>query len=111
MIFSLFCILVGSSLAPPLNKRFKLCLKSFFSLIQCKRVLEVLKTWSFLIVHFGRQTNGGGAIAPLATLLEYHLSVVFAYSLQFCRNRLNYSLEPTLVDVEDSSSDTIAVSG
>ena len=38
VVFSLFCILVGSSLAlPSLNKRFELCFKTFFSLIQCKR--------------------------------------------------------------------------
>ena len=51
VVFSLFCILVGSPLArppTPPNKRFKLGFKAFFSLIQCKkRVLEVLKTWYF----------------------------------------------------------------
>ena len=67
MVFSLFCILVGSPLAPPPppNKRFKLCFKAFFSLIQCKkRVLKVLKTWYFSYCAFWSAGQWGGAIAP-----------------------------------------------
>ena len=42
-------------------------------------VLKVLKTFFFLILHFGRHANEG-AIAPLATLLEatHNLYCIFA---------------------------------
>ena len=49
---------VFEKLAPPLNKRFKICFKSFFESIPVQKpASEELKSGIFLILHFGRQAN------------------------------------------------------
>ena len=54
---------------PPLNKRFKLCFKSFFESIPVqKTVSEVQKRDIFLILHFILQANGGGGYSLLSLL-------------------------------------------
>ena len=53
----------------PLNKRFKICFKSFLKSIPVqKTVSEVLKRGVLFILQFGRQANGGGPIASPASL-------------------------------------------
>ena len=57
---------------PPLNKRIKVCFKSFFQAILVqKTVSEVLKGGIFLILRFVRQTDGGGGYSPLPLWLRY----------------------------------------
>ena len=42
----------------PLNKRFKICFKSFLSLLRCKKQSQkCYKRDIFLILHFGRQAS------------------------------------------------------
>ena len=66
-----------------LNKPFKLCFKSVFSLIQCKkRVLEVLKTWYFLYSAFWSAGQWGGYSPPrpppwLRYCLQDHFAILF----------------------------------
>ena len=56
----------------PLNKRFKICLKSFFeSMPGQKTVSEVLKRGIFLILRFVRHANEGAIAPPRPLWLRY----------------------------------------
>ena len=65
--FHLFVGFIFDKLAPPLNICFKICFKSLFGPLQCiKQSQSAKNVVFFLILHFGRHVNGGGAIAPPA---------------------------------------------
>ena len=54
------CVSFDKIAPPPLNKRFKICFKSFNEFIPVQRtVAEVLKRDILFILHFDRQASGG----------------------------------------------------
>ena len=56
---------IFDKLAPPLNKRFKIGIKSFFeSIPRQKTVVEGLKRGIFLILRFAQQANLGAIVPP-----------------------------------------------
>ena len=57
---------VFDKLASPLNKRFKICCKTFFESIPVQKTIsEVLETWYFVCsAFFVRQADGGAIALP-----------------------------------------------
>ena len=78
-MFFLFCILVGSLLAPPppLNKRFKLCLNHFLVQSSAKESLRSAKNvvFSLFCILVGRPMEG--AIAPPLIFLSCYATDLF----------------------------------
>ena len=115
MVFSLFCILVGSLLAPPPpNKPFKLCFKSYF-LVQssAKESLKSAKTvvFSLYCILIGRPMGGGYSPPRPPPWLRYCLKVSpLVWSCSFiCLRYIKFSLKTfdTRLQIKNNKSDAI----
>ena len=72
----------GELVLPPLNKRFKICFKSFLSLFRGKTVSEVLKTSCFSYSAFWSADEGGwgAAIAFPGYATEYDARILSSFA-------------------------------